>query len=304
MLLDRCFKPKLLPSLEDYQFRNSITSQEWRHNIKYFMKFLKLPWLPTYDKLFEDIYDLYNADVAFHNHVHVYDVFQLGICLLTRCKNVLKKMTNVEKFTYCIALLCHDIDHKGLTNVDIANNKHIYKADDQLFIREDSISSVSTMCSSSSHNEKHHLLRAICILQKYQIKYDELFFIKLISYTDLIKHQSFIQNFQPQRCEDILILLMKLADVGHILRPWDIHLHFVLLLNNEILCPLDKSYLPKDTISFNNMFTLSLVQKIKEFNVELYDELSNLYDKNMNNWHNMIKFPKISNKFNVMNYTI
>jgi len=67
---------------------------------------------------------------------------------------------------------------------------------------------------------------------------------------------------------------------------------------------LNKSFVPNDTISFNNMFTLSLLKKIKDFNVELYDELSNLYDKNMNNWHNMIKFPKISNKFNVMNYTI
>lgn len=287
----RCFTPKRLLSFEEYGFHNSITFQEWMDNIKYVMSFLKLPWLPTYDKLFEDIYDLYNADVSFHNQVHVYDVFQLGVCLLTRCKNVLKKMTAVEKLTYCIALICHDIDHKGLTNVDIENNKHIYEDDVQLCIAEDSMSTVSSMCSSSSYNEKHHLLRAIYILQKNQIKYDELLFIKLISYTDLIKHPSFIQNFQPQRCEHILILLMKLGDVGHILRPWDIHLHFVLSLNNEIMCPLDKSYLPKDTISFNKTFTLSLVQKIKEFNVELYDELSKLYEKNMNNWHNTINFP-------------
>ena len=287
----RCFTPKRLLSFEEYGFHNSITFQEWMNNIKYVMSFLELPWLSTYDKLFEDIYDLYNADVAFHNHVHVYDVFQLGICFLTRCKNVLKKMTNVEKFTYCIALICHDIDHKGLSNADIENNKHFYEDDDHLCIKEDSMNSVSSICSSSSHNEKHHLLRAIYILQKYQIKYDELFFIKLISYTDLIKHQSFIQNFQHQKRDHILILLMKLADVGHILRPWDIHLHFVLSLNNEILCPLDKSFVPNDTISFNNMFTLSLVKKIKEFNVELYDELSNLYDKNMNNWHNIIKVP-------------
>ena len=57
--------------------------------------FTDIPWSSKYDALIEDIYELYN-DIPFHNQKHVYDVFQLGVCLLVQNKNTFHSLTNIQ----------------------------------------------------------------------------------------------------------------------------------------------------------------------------------------------------------------
>lgn len=302
-----CFKNKSLPSFHEYMYEKDISKESWKANIKYFFKIIKLQWLPNYDRMMEDIYELYN-DIPFHNHCHVYDVFQLGICLLVRNEQPLIGITELEKITFCIALLCHDLDHRGYTNSDIENDSFIYSDDDIHYSDlgdDDSdlndeikqmknisyCSSISSVCSSSSYNEKHHIKCSHKILEKNNVKYDQRLFAKLISYTDLSQHNGFLNKTEyvkffgkKQKNEHILILLIKLADIGHILRPWEIHSEFVCSMNKERHFPLEKDLLPNDTIYFNTTFVLPLIYKVKDVNIGLSYKLLQLYNKNIAKW--------------------
>lgn len=301
-----CFKKKVLPSFQEYMYEKDISKESWKANIKYFFKTIKLQWLPNYDGMMEDIYELYN-DIPFHNHRHVYDVFQLGICLLARNTRSLIGITDLEKITFCIALLCHDLDHRGYTNSDIENDSFIYSDDDinddlcddeinlhdeiQKIRSSSYCSSISSVCSSSSYNEKHHIKCSHKILLKNEVKYDHKLFAKLISYTDLSQHNGFLNQTEyvkffgkKQKNEHILILFMKLSDIGHILRPWEIHSEFVCSMNKERHSPLEKNLLPNDTISFNHTFVLPLIYKIKDVNIGLHYKLLQLYNKNISKW--------------------
>jgi hypothetical protein len=205
--------------------------------------------------------------------------------------------------------LCHDLDHRGYTNSDIAKDCSIYSdddlnncsdtddLDDDLITdtrRNRSLSycdSISSVCSSGSYNEKHHLMCSHKMLEKNNIKYDQQLLSKLIAYTDLSQHHGFLNKTEyvhffgkKQKNEHILILLMKLADVGHILRPWEIHSEFVYSMNKERHFPLEKDLLPNDTISFNHTFVLPLIYKVKDINIGLHYKLLQLYNKNITNW--------------------
>lgn len=288
--------PKL--SFENYNYSNSITTQEWKQNIKTVYSCTNLPWLSSYDDMVGDIYHYYNKDIPFHNHQHVYDVFQMGVLLLTRNYNRLYKITDIEIFTFCIALLCHDIDHKGLTNADIAQDPSRYDhSDEELIMRCDSYDSLSSMCSNESYNERHHIAFGKKVMRKHNIEYDEILFEKLISFTDLIIHKRFVEHSEFAKVNDpvsnnhnVLILLIKLADIGHILRPWEIHLEFVSSMNKERSAPLNKELLPNDTIQFNNMFLLPLIEKLKEINIGLHYVLLKLYYKNIDRWKTIQSF--------------
>ena len=83
---------------------------------------------------------------------------------------------------------------------------------------------------------------------------------------------------------------MKLADIGHILRPWENHLDFVFSMNKERSLPLDTKLLANDTIKFNNMFLLPLIQKMKEINIGLHYALLKVYDKNIERWDTIQSF--------------
>jgi len=293
------FKRSNMLSFDNYNYSKTLTIKMWMQNIKTVYSYTKLPWLETYDAMIEDVYDFYNKDIPFHNHQHVYDVFQMGVLLLTRNKHVLYNVTDIEIFTFCIALLCHDIDHKGLTNSDIAENPSIYNDSEEDIARSGSYSSISSMCSTESYNERHHICFGKKLLRKHHIEYDEILFTKLISFTDLIIHKKFLEQSQFQVINEtiqmshnhnVLILLMKLADIGHILRPWDIHLDFVFSMNKERSFPLNKELLAKDTLEFNNMFVFPLIEKMKEINIGLHHTLLKLYKKNIERWRTLQSF--------------
>lgn len=288
----------MLPSFDDYHYKSCLSLHEWKNNIKSVFKYTNLYWLSKYDDLLQDIYTSYNDEIPFHNHIHVYDVFQLGVSFLTRNMNILNKLSDLQKFTFCLALLCHDINHKGMTNLEIANNLLLQDEDEDenmLTIRSSSYTSLSSICSSSSYNEIHHIISSDNIFSKHEIDYDKELFAKLISYTDLDRHNDFLDKIQyinvygsqEYKNENILVLFMKLADIGHILRPWEIHKNFVTSLNNERKVPLSTDVLPSDTIWFNNYFVLPLIEEIKGINIGLHIKLKKLYNVNIDIWNTM-----------------
>lgn len=295
-LFRRCLRSKPI-SFNDYEYHEILTIYDWERCVKKYFTYTNLPWLSKYNALIKDIYELYN-DIPFHNQKHVYDVFQLGVCLLVHNRDFLKSLTDTQKFTYCIALLCHDLDHKGQTNAEIKEQGNIHEYDyeykedefyglDREYVqRQSSYESLSSLCSASSYNERHHITCANRLLRKHKITYDEELFMKLISYTDLVVHNTFMNNKKFEE-EEILVLFMKLADIGHIVRKWDIHLDFVTALNRERHIPLDPKLLPEDTLWFNNNFVLPLIEKTKEFNETMYNDMLHYYNINVDKWENI-----------------
>ena len=298
-LFRRCLKSRSI-SFNDYEYHEILDIHNWKRCIKKYFMFTDIPWSSKYDALIEDMYELYN-DIPFHNQKHVYDVFQLGVCLLVQNKNTFHSLTNIQKLTYCIALLCHDMDHKGQTNAEIREQGNIheydYEYDEDEFYgldsdavkRQSSYESLASICSSSSYNERHHITCGNRLLRKHKIIYDEELFMKLISYTDLVVHNTFMNNNHTEE-DEMLVLFMKLADIGHILRKWNIHLDFVTALNRERPIPLDPKLLPEDTLWFNNNFVLPLIEKTKEFNDTMYTDLLHYYNMNVDKWKNIHRF--------------
>lgn len=291
-LCQPCFNHTPRISIEDHDLSKSISIYDWKKRIRNLFIHVQIEWSTKYELLMDDIYEFYHMNIPFHNHTHAYDVLQLGIFLLLKCKPLFKKITFDTTFTFCLALLCHDIDHQGRTNSDLEKNGSFVDLECDLI---DDSESLHSYCSSTSHNEKHHLSTACRLFKKHNVDYNKSLFATLVAHTDLLRHQTFLENLENKNTknisiEDQLIVLMKLADIGHILRPWKVHMHFVNAMNRERTDPLSTLDLPYDTINFNATFVYPILLRLKQMNFVLYTKLCAKYEKNMQKWKDIRDF--------------
>jgi hypothetical protein len=272
-----CFGGHRSVSLSKYKpWTDDANVFEWVAQIRTCFQALNIPWKMKYDLLMRDVYHAYNSDIPFHNRRHAYDVFQLGVCLFHRNASKMRGVSSLRKFTYCLALLCHDADHRGYTNQDVEENGDLAYDD-----TEDD--DVESMCSERSYNEKHHISYAKRLVHKHGVDMDTELFTRLISKTDLtINKRS--PNDVVNTPDDMMVLFVQLADVGHVLRPWDVHLSFVCALNRERPSPLSAEDLPEDTLRFNRTFVVPLLSIINTFNTRLVLSLWTRYKTNKRQW--------------------
>ena len=237
-------------------------------NIKKIRSFLK------------DVFLNYNNDVPFHNPNHVLEVFQFGMCLLQRHRNMLWDTKFIHIETFCFALLLHDIGHMGFTNIELEMDT-------------DYISDSSDSSYASSYNEHNHVYIGSTLLEKHGICYNKSLFNSLIYTTDIHHHNSFLLKYNPfygnqltknGSPNDILKLFIKLSDIGHILRPWKVHVMNVIKLNKERSHPLPLKELVSDTLVFNKTFVAPLLDKLKILNLGLFYKLYDLYNVNIERW--------------------
>lgn len=277
---------------QNYEMYKCVLEDEWTRKIRcIFQDHAKIVWCSNYEDLIRNIYKLYHIGVPFHNHTHAYDVLHFGVCLLVRCENVFNNMSPIQRFTFCIALLCHDIDHMGFTNADLENTSRGKQ-------RSLSNHSLSSYCSDDAYNEIHHIEISQELFIKHKISFDQNLFSILVSHTDLRKQESFVEQSTNNDFFDVtkyLTLLMKMADIGHVFRPWRIHLHFVNAMNKERTIPLLPRMLPDDTIEFNQRFVLPLLVLIEKYNKNLHTELRVYYDANINRWNSVKTFMDMTN---------
>lgn len=279
------------PSLDDYGCLTQVSLELWTTNIIDTLERVDIKYPTKYfGSLLADIHGMYDARLPFHNQKHVHDVFQMGMCLLARNPYTLRKLTEKQKWTFCLALLCHDLDHRGYTNSDIKNGNYEYDDDEYS-------DDTASMCSNESYNEMHHITLSNKLLKNYQVDYDKQLFAKLIAFTDLVSHRFFLQSTMESEGKDIeqtLVGYMKLADIGHILRPWEHHLSYVMALNRERNIPLDLIGIPNDTIWFNTTFVLPLINMFENKNIGLHNKLMSLYTTNMSIWRTIHTFTNAS----------
>jgi len=309
-----CFESSI-PHLSKFQMNNDLINIDidtWNNFIiseferLHKLKIITFKNTNNINRFFKDIFYFYKSNISFHNHLHILDVFQLGCCLIQRNINKLYKLNEVDIFTYLITLILHDIGHIGLTNKDhIDKNICICKNDSS---DDDSTSTMYSYSNEESQNELGHITFGFYLIQKHKIRINKILYGKIIAYTDLEVQQSFLKKhlmynpFHGNQIsnetvqENVLVLFMKLSDIGHIIRPWNVHLQFVINLNKERTNKLSFDLLVDDTITFNETFVLPLIEIIRELNIGLYTTLIKYYMTNINKWIFIKNVIKMSTK--------
>ena len=228
---------------------------------------------------------------AYHNHMHAYEVLE-NVTYMARFTD----LSPENVFLLQIAALCHDIDHLGIKNSDR------YPPE---FIKYNSYDSITEISSSSSYNEYDHIQFTTNLLTHHKNIFkskqrdmdDMLNTINcLIMSTDLSLHQhytEFIKKrlFLSQSLEKEsfsfakMILMLKLADVGHIVfRNFNIHLGWVLKRYQEEGDDFaDIAEVAQDTVGFVNGFVDSLVNIFHILHPE-FEAPIETYNRNISIW--------------------
>lgn len=85
-------------------------------------------------------------------------------------------------------------------------------------------------------------------------------FIKLILSTDLSKHHEYMSSYITDDSNlSIMMLIIKLADLAHVLRPFHVHLYWVYKLQSELHSKMTVSEIAIDTIRFATRFVAPML---------------------------------------------
>jgi hypothetical protein len=181
--------------------------------------------------------------------------------------------TPTERTLVQVAALCHDYGHNGISNSEWD--------DDSIHNRLNSVSSTE-ICdflddyNYRSYNELMHIEMTMEIIANhkktlfgnYSDRALKTVITKLILSTDLDVHDKYMDTYIKKSGKiGVMILIIKLADVSHILRPFHVHLQWVYRIKNETKSDeMDIQRLAHDTMWFANTFvTPMLTQFVKQF---------------------------------------
>ena len=203
---------------------------------------LNLKFTNTDYKVVHAIIHTYKNENDFHNMYHALDVMHIASILLKH-SNLFKSLNKNIVRLFLYITLGHDAGHKGITNneytSDSSSEKSMYDYDVEY--------------SKGSHNENLHIHIILDILKTYQVNTSKLDIAYCISFTDLKNHIKFIHE-PKDSLKWKLTAILKLADIGHILKPWKIHIRYVNAIykeNKKFVTEYSKAI---ETIDFNKLF--------------------------------------------------
>ena len=240
---------------------------------KVFSKIFKLPIRKSKFNFFiKLIFNSYCYELSYHNYKHSIDVFYTVVDIMLKTQ-LFTNLSKNELFILLITTLTHDIKHTGFLNSDILNAMEIEESNN--FVED------TNLCirSNSSFNEVIHIITTQSLLSThinniYKNKFDEeyinTFVNNMILSTDLNLHSDYILVYEDINASNILknkmtilTLILKAADLGHVLKDFKIHVNWVCnIMQEQNKNGHDLCYLANDTIWFNNTFTIPLYQHI------------------------------------------
>eukprot|EP01029_Cantina_marsupialis_P027344 TRINITY_DN761_c0_g1_i1.p1 TRINITY_DN761_c0_g1~~TRINITY_DN761_c0_g1_i1.p1 ORF type:complete len:639 (+),score=172.10 TRINITY_DN761_c0_g1_i1:350-2266(+) len=232
----------------------------------------------------------YYFDNPFHNRKHALDVMQL-VCFMLKHSMLHHTLTLLEKFAMFVAAACHDLRHEGYNNGFLIATSH------DLCLRY----------NDRSVLENYHAYSTFRLMQKPErdilecVTESPLFrkiVIELILATDLANHFSLLGQFQSHKIagldfssdtengtSDDKLLIMKMAlkmcDISHPLRKWEVHKQFASRVLEEFweqgeeekklgmpLSPMsdrENTDIPKAQTGFFNVFVEPLAAELLDF---------------------------------------
>ena len=186
------------------------------------------------------VLDIYN-EIPFHNRMHAIDVIHMGCTLLAHSHlEVSPPVFN----TFVLALAGHDAGHYGKTNAELnqpQERRATYPPPPavvgfELKSLTDRAKAMIGLSAFKSQNEIRHLARVRDTLSGFpHLQIDAPLLDELILSTDITIPTKLRGNLGE------LFDLLHLADLGHFLRPWAVHQHWVQQLCAELRTTLDMS---------------------------------------------------------------
>lgn len=121
----------------------------------------------------------------------------------------------------------------------------------------------------------------------------------MIMSTDLKLHDTYMRrSFRSGASIDKMILVLKLADVSHSLRPFHVHLYWVYSLARETnrlthtrsVDPkmITVGYMAKDTMGFSKRFVEPTLDELRALYPDHLDDLQSRFDTNMDLWSSYV----------------
>jgi len=180
----------------------------------------------------------------YHNAMHATQVCHLGVWLNTAL-GVTAAQTDLEKVSFVLAAICHDIKHIGRNNAFCINTEH----------------ALALRYNNQKVLENMHAATAFELLQQTQMldglsRSDRLMLrahiVEYILATDMAEHFETMSKFRV-RCESsecgveneadrrfIARMCLKAGDIGHASLPWDLHKQWSRRVSQEFYAQGDE----------------------------------------------------------------
>ncbi|KAK1936306.1 putative 3'5'-cyclic nucleotide phosphodiesterase [Babesia divergens] len=236
------------------------------------------------------IQDVYLPN-PYHNALHGACVAHMT-AVLTKALGLRQYLTPIEEFAYLIAALGHDAGHPGKTNAFLRSTQNplalIYN--DTSILENYHASLVCHILKSQEWFLKH--------LSQQDWENVRRRIIQLVLATDMMSHFTHVNNVKDRRlngtfdykknAEDLwylMVLCIKMADIGHNFLPWCDHLPWTKVLFDEfhmqgdeerllsmpLLLFFDRSRsadIPDSQLGFFQGFTMPLMEELTLANPE------------------------------------
>jgi len=194
------------------------------------------------NSLVAEIQHNYNNN-PFHSFSHAVTVTQMMHLFLSKTL-LAEKLNSKEKFCLLICMICHDLDHPGLSNGFQINVQ----------------SALTKRYNNKSVLENHHLARTmellktqeLIILKAFSQEEKERFFGRistLILSTDLACHFALVKEYETtllsfswensRHREQLFVMLVKAADISNEVRPFDLSRQWARALMDEYFAQSD-----------------------------------------------------------------
>lgn len=264
------------------------------------------------DAWVETIANQYNESCPYHNWMHALDVFHFCYLMLVPGK-VGNLLTSLELLALMTATVGHDVGHPGYNNAFIVNTSH----------------DIAIRYNDNSPLENMHASTCFQVLLKPELNFLESMsqedykafrshVIECILATDMAHHFALVDRFSARVCskegpfkldegkddkamaskEDQLMLMQAIthmADLGHCCRPWNVHKHMVVALEQEFFAQGDQErtrgmpVMPmmdrqKDSAAASQNFFLSkmVCPLLESFQVFSAPAIADLFKNNLN----------------------
>jgi hypothetical protein len=287
----------------------------------------------VHDIFHEPQFDRRNSiENQYHNIYHTYEVVEMVACIVsnTKLKNLL---TPFERTILLVAATCHDFGHNGISNTewdDVSIKKQKARisstsslecltrgysdswiSDDTNYSPGNSMRSTDEclldgLNESKSYNEVMHFDLSMCTVLKHKktildnksnTEISQLLSIMILE-TDLRRHEAYMKKYENENTSplDMMILVLKLSDISHSMRPFRVHLQWVYSLVREtrtrhihrIKEVPTVEYMAFDTIRFGKKFVGDMLGIIVPLFPDFPPELLANYDTNLKIWESYL----------------
>jgi len=222
----------------------------------------------------------------YHNHVHAADVLQTTAHFATTGP-VQKRLRVIHGFALFVAAMGHDYRHPGVTNAFLINSQ------DEIAITYNDMSVLENFHAAELFKvllaPSTHILSG---MDPRELRSFRNMCVKTILATDLAQGFEYVSKFKGKvqtghafDSEDGKLLLMqmvmKVADVSHPCKMWNIHVQWSNLISNEFflqgdrerdsglpvspLCNKDKHFLPKSQCDFVDFVVRPSVEVFSDY---------------------------------------